>query len=361
MRSYLHGAPPVAFVDDDQVEEVGRELAEEVTLFVRAGDRLVQREIDLEALVHLAVRDLGHRPRERLEVVRLGLVDQDVAVGEEENPLLHSGFPEAPDDLEGRHRLAGARRHDEQDSVLLLGDGLDDAIDGVDLVVAGRPTAPVGVVVLGDDRLGGRRQRLPGRVPPPEFCWRWELVESELLLDGADDRPVRSWSDEAVAVRRKHEGHVQHVGVAEALLHPVANAVVVVLRLDDRQRNVGVRLEVQDVVRELRCPSRDKPAAHDDASLGEVDVLPNLRLDVPAGLDDRGRDELGADVPFGQGALVHRTPRVSRHLGQALGKQRHRGFEAVMLATGGAVANYFPTRGLKANVRPCTNTPTKLK
>ena len=80
----------MALVNDDQVEEVRGELLEDVLLRLGSRDRLVEREVDLERLVHLAVGDLGHRPAERLEVVRLGLVDEDVAVGEVEDSLLRA-------------------------------------------------------------------------------------------------------------------------------------------------------------------------------------------------------------------------------------------------------------------------------
>jgi hypothetical protein len=43
----------VAFVHDDEVEEVGRELLVDVALFFRAADGLVQRQVDLVALVDL--------------------------------------------------------------------------------------------------------------------------------------------------------------------------------------------------------------------------------------------------------------------------------------------------------------------
>ena len=36
----------MALVDHDQVEEAGRELAEELLPLLRAGDRLVEAEID---------------------------------------------------------------------------------------------------------------------------------------------------------------------------------------------------------------------------------------------------------------------------------------------------------------------------
>ena len=64
------------------------------------------------------------------------------------------GLPQPPDDLERGVGLAGAGRHDEQDAVLALGDGLDRRVDGVDLVVARGLAAAVVVVVLKDDLLG---------------------------------------------------------------------------------------------------------------------------------------------------------------------------------------------------------------
>ena len=43
----LGRAAAVALVDDDQVEEAGRELAEQLLPFLRAGDRLIEAEVDL--------------------------------------------------------------------------------------------------------------------------------------------------------------------------------------------------------------------------------------------------------------------------------------------------------------------------
>ena len=83
--------------------------------------------------------------------------------------FLRPGLPQPPDDLEGGVGLAGAGRHDQQDAVLALGDGLDGRVDGVDLVVARRLAAAVVVVVLKDDLLGVRRQALPGAIARPEI------------------------------------------------------------------------------------------------------------------------------------------------------------------------------------------------
>ena len=77
------GAAAMAFVDHDEVKEVGRELLVDVFLFFVAGDRLIEREVNLERLVGLPVGDFGHRRAERLEVVGARLVDEDVAVSEE--------------------------------------------------------------------------------------------------------------------------------------------------------------------------------------------------------------------------------------------------------------------------------------
>ena len=99
-------------------------------------------------------RELRHRRAERAEVVDHRLVDQHVAVGEEQDALLAARLPQPPDDLKGGVGLAGAGRHDEQDAVAALGDGLDRGVDGVDLVVARGLAAAVVVVVLQHDLLG---------------------------------------------------------------------------------------------------------------------------------------------------------------------------------------------------------------
>ena len=204
----LRGASAMALVDDDQVEEVGRELLVDVAGLLGAGDGLVERQVDLVGLVDLSLLDLGHRRAERLEVVRLGLVDQDVAVGEEQDALLDPGLPEPPDDLERGVGLAGAGRHDQQDAVLSVGDCLDRAVDGVELVVTGRLAGAVVVVALGDDRQPIRRDLLPLAVSLPEFIRRRERVEGEFLLD-LRVGPRAVVEEKPVAVRAEHEGQVE--------------------------------------------------------------------------------------------------------------------------------------------------------
>ena len=61
----LGGAAAMALVDHDQVEEAGRELAIELLPLLRAGDRLIEPEIDLVGRVDAALlveRQSSDRP-----------------------------------------------------------------------------------------------------------------------------------------------------------------------------------------------------------------------------------------------------------------------------------------------------------
>ena len=75
------------------------------------GNRLVEREVDLERLVGVAIGDLGHRLAERLEVVCLSLVGENVAVDEKEDAFLGARLPKPPDNLKSRIGFAGPRGH----------------------------------------------------------------------------------------------------------------------------------------------------------------------------------------------------------------------------------------------------------
>src|SRR5690606_28298153 len=98
----------MALVDDDQIEKVLRELLVDVACLFCAGDGLIEAEVNLVGLVDGAVGDLGHRLTKGLEVIRFGLVGEDVAVDEEEDAFLRARLPKAPDDLEGGIGLASA-------------------------------------------------------------------------------------------------------------------------------------------------------------------------------------------------------------------------------------------------------------
>ena len=112
-------------------------------------------------------RKLGHRRAERAEVVDHRLVDQHVAVGEEQDTLLAAGLPQTPDDLERRVGLAGAGRHDQQHAVVALGNGLNRGVDRVHLIITRGLAAAVVEIVLKHDLLGLGVEALPGAIARP--------------------------------------------------------------------------------------------------------------------------------------------------------------------------------------------------
>ena len=180
----------MAFVDDDEVEEVGRIIAEArrgLAGRIAAGhEGLEDGEEDVAVLRHAALLadDLGVDPHQRVfgegrERV-VGLVGEDVAVGQEQDartagrlafalPVgeVPSALEQLPGELEGDEGLAGAGRQRQQDAVLPRGDGLQRAPDGDVLVVA---RLPVAALVL--ERDGGEAVApdvLLGKDPVPEF------------------------------------------------------------------------------------------------------------------------------------------------------------------------------------------------
>ena len=90
--------------------------------------------------------------------------------------------------------------------------------------------------------------------------------------------------DETIAVRREDKRQLERPRVFERLLHAVADAAVVVLCLDHRERDV--RFVVEDVVGALGFAAQDDLAPDDDTALREADFLAQLRDLVPPGLPE---------------------------------------------------------------------------
>jgi hypothetical protein len=105
-------------------------------------------------------------------------------------------------------------------------------------------------------------------------------------------------------VGREGEWNAQRLGVLQGLLDAIANTVMVVLRLD--QRDGDVWLIIKNVVCATALASRDELATHDDASLSEEHLFTKLHDFIPASLPERWRDEFGADVALGKRFLVYR-------------------------------------------------------
>lgn len=305
----------MAFVDHDQVEEVAGELLVDVHLFISAGDGLIERQVDLVGGINLASGDFGHRLAEGLEVVVLGLVDQDVAVGQKQDAFLLFRFPQPPDDLEGCVCLAGARGHYQQDTVLTARYSLDGAVDRIHLVIARH--APGAVVVVGgfDLVLGRCIQPLPLAVAVPKFGRAGELIKGKFgfYLAACSAAVVKQ---EAIAIAGEHERYVQRLCIAQGLLHTGADGVPVVLRLDYSDRQVD--LVVEDEVCTACFATAVKFAPDDNAAFGKADFLAHLLVHVPSGLLNGWGNVLAANVPLGKRLFVHNPNSLSSRPGSSI-------------------------------------------
>ena len=131
-------AAAMALVDDDEVEEVGRILAEVgrglAVLRRAAHEGLEDGEEEAAVLGHLALladvlrRDAHQRVLGEGGEGVVGLVGEDVAVGQEQDARaarrlaaqVPAAVEELPGDLEGDEGLAGAGGEREQDALLVL-------------------------------------------------------------------------------------------------------------------------------------------------------------------------------------------------------------------------------------------------
>jgi hypothetical protein len=147
---------------------------------LRPGDRLVEGGVDLVRLVYRPPADPGHRLAEGLEIVGPGLFDESIAIGQEEDPLLCAGLPEAPRDVE---QLCGAERllQPGADRVRLVL-GLDDGEGKVMLVV------------------GGDNARLRGRLPPTAQRSAPNPISAQFSRLGRANQPMTSWPADRCAV-----------------------------------------------------------------------------------------------------------------------------------------------------------------
>ena len=161
------GAAAVALVDDDQVEEVGREFPVQAGAALVLGDGLVDGEVHLAALDDLAGLDLaagvaeggeescpwGRRPG------CCGRRGRGCGAGGA-RPCGSSGWTRASSRSGSHGGLAGAGGHGEQDAALPCRMASTDAVDGDLLVVARRLADRVIEGREQADRPGGRSGQL---------------------------------------------------------------------------------------------------------------------------------------------------------------------------------------------------------
>ena len=152
--AFVVRATAVAFVDDDEVEEIGRVLPEIRRVARPRHEGLEDGEEHAAVGGHLALLADARRIDAHQGVLGeaaegvIGLVGQDVAVGEEEDartpfPVaaqVPAGMEELPRHLEGDRRLARTGGQGEQDALLVARHGIQHALDREVLIVTRLPT-----------------------------------------------------------------------------------------------------------------------------------------------------------------------------------------------------------------------------
>ena len=175
----------MAFVDDDEIEEVGRIIAEigrRLAVLRRpAHEGLKDGEEEAAVLRHAALfadvlrldphQRIFGKGRERV----IGLIGENVAVGQEQDARparrfaaqIPAAVEQLPRDLKRDERLAGAGGQRQQDALLPAGNRFEHALDGDVLIVA-----PLEIAALILERHGGKavapRIRL-GEGAAPQF------------------------------------------------------------------------------------------------------------------------------------------------------------------------------------------------
>ncbi|MNP24296.1 hypothetical protein D3C76_1170480 [compost metagenome] len=140
-------------------------------------------------------------------------------------------------------------------------------------------------------------QSLPLAVAVPKFGRTRELIQGKFRFDLAAC-PTAIMKEEAIAIAGEYERHIQRLCIAKSLLHTGANRVLVILRLDHSDRQVG--LVVEDEVCTACFAPTVKLATDHNPAFGEADLLTHLFVHVPPRLLDSWGDVFTADVPLGK-------------------------------------------------------------
>ena len=113
---------------------------------------------------------------------------------------------------------------------------------------------------------------------------------------------VRSWKQEAVAVRAEGKRQVERLRVRECLLHPVADPVFVVLGLDDR----AACSSSSTTGSQPAYVYHGQQSCHgQDLRVSEGELPPDLPLSIPPRPFDGRGDVPHANLGLVQPLLVH--------------------------------------------------------
>lgn len=303
----------MTFIDNGEVEEVRRIVPEKPSAALVLGERLLRGEIHLPAFDDLAGFDLVARVPEGREGFVLRVVDEDVAIREEQDARLAifpgrvpAARPELPTNLEDHDGLAGARRHREKQTFLSGKNGFDRAVDGDLLIVARRLAADR--IVRGDQVLHplGRVDSAAVLISSPKVIRSGEVGNARFrLLEIVD-------LDDLGAVGGIGAFEVEYTRIVAGLLHGIGRAFVADLRLDHGQRKIPCK--AQQIVYPLGWLADKALAYGNDAAIRDAALLGDgMRVAVPTGRLQLGHDKFSAGVGF----ISHGSPPPS-HRSSAL-------------------------------------------
>ena len=234
-------AAPMAFVNDDEIEEIPRILPVEAGTVLVTRDGLIDREIHVAALDSHATCYLVTGVAKRAEILCHWIVDQDVAIGEKQDlrvPVDAFGIPacrpELPANLEGDGSLARSGTKCEQCPLPTLKRRLNGPVYSDFLIVAkgfgsvwkrGRQQ-PFGHLVV-DNALGAAE-------PGPKVI-RCREIRNRSLHPG---RVVELDNLDPVGRIRKPKS--KDLGIFLGLLKPLRSVPVAGFGLNDGDREIRV-------------------------------------------------------------------------------------------------------------------------
>ena len=85
---------------------------------------------------------------------------------------------------------------------------------------------------------------------------------------------------EPVTIGTEHKRDIHHLRIGKCLLHPGTDTVIIVLCLDDSNRNIG--FIVEDIVGPSRFGPAHGVALDEHPTIGNIHLFPDLVMMVPA-------------------------------------------------------------------------------
>ena len=158
----------MTLINDDKIEEIRLESTEWLLVFV-TSQLLIEGQIQFIGAVQLFPFNFRHNLCKRLKVLLHGLINKNITVSKEEYLFLSPGFPEPMNNLKCRIGLTGTGRHNEQDTILPMGDGIYGTVDGNTLIVARSFVARLEIIRFSDEFLLLRCKMLVPNVSLPQI------------------------------------------------------------------------------------------------------------------------------------------------------------------------------------------------